>query len=300
MNIAIIGNRHFAPILREKLSEFDLENRYKFYDTNGSKIDKVKFALDIFRIDVVYSLSASISGGGALNLALKFNKKIVQHFIGSDVLSAIDDYKNKNINKKLIEVSEYLCEVNWIQEELKEIDIDAKVASIAVYNTHNKSTSIPDIFTVLTYMSQGKEEYYGMNTLIKISQKLSDIEFRVAGIDSYKKPLPNNIKLLGWVDMDKEFVNSICYLRNAEHDGLAFSVLEALGYGKKVFYNYHFPYTIYFKNSNDLVEKISVQKRLFDNSKLSIDLEAIQFIENEFNENKVLSNLISHFKEDYE
>ncbi len=300
MNIAIIGNSHFGPILTKQLSKFDKQNSYKFYNTNEKKIDKIKFALDIFKIDVVYSVSASISGGGALNLALRFNKKIVQHFIGSDVLSAIDDYKNENINKNLVENSKYLCEVNWIQEELKEIDIDANVASIAIYNTHNKSTSIPDIFTVLTYMSQGKEEYYGMNTLIKISKKLSDIEFRVAGIDSYKKPLPNNIKLLGWVDMDKEFVNSICYLRNAEHDGLAFSVLEALGYGKKVFYNYHFPYTIYFKNSNDLVEKISVQKRLFDNSKLSIDLEAIQFIENEFNENKVLSNLISHFKEGYE
>ncbi len=291
MNIAIIGNSYFGQILTKQLSDFDKINSYRFYNTNEKKIDKIKFALDIFKTDIVYSVSATISNGGALNLALKFNKKIVQHFIGSDVLTAIDDYKNGNINKNLIENSRYLCEVDWIEEELKEIAIEAKVASIAIYEQRDINSSMPNKFTVLTYMSQGKEEYYGMNTLILLAQKFSDIEFRVAGIDSYNS-LPSNIKLLGWVDMDKEFENSVCYLRNAKHDGLAFSILEALGYGKKVFYNYHFAHTIYFKNSNDLIEKISEQKKLFDSSKLKINQKAIDFVKKEFSKEKVLNNLV--------
>ena len=292
MNIAIIGNSHFGPVLAKQLSEFDKTNSYQFYNTNEKKIDKIKFALDILKIDVVYSVSASISGGGALNLALKFNKKIVQHFIGSDVLSAIEDYKNGNINKKLIKASEYLCEVDWIQEELKEIDIEAKVASIAIYDKNSVNGAMPDKFTVLTYMGKGKEEYYGMNSLTVLANRLIDIEFRIAGIDSYKIPLPNNIKLLGWVDMVREFENSVCYLRNAKHDGLAFSILEALGHGKQVFYNYHFPHTLYFKDSGDLVKKISEQKRLFDSGKLEINQKAIGFVKKEFAKEKVLQNLV--------
>ncbi len=293
MNIAIIGNSHFGSILAKQLSEFDKINSYQFYNTNEKKIDKIKFSLDIFKIDVVYSVSASISGGGALNLALKFNKKIVQHFIGSDVLSAIDDYKNENINKKLIKHSKYLCEVNWIEDELNEISIEAKVASIAIYDKKSINTTIPDKFTILTYMGKGKEEYYGIDTLITLSKQFPDIEFKVAGIDSYIKPLPNNIKLLGWVDMNKEFEESVCYLRNAKHDGLAFSILEALGHGKQVFYNYHFPHTLYFKNSDDLVKKISEQKKLFDSGKLEINQKAIDFVKKEFAKEKVLKNLVN-------
>ena len=292
MNIAIIGNSYFGQILTKQLSEFDNINSYKIYNTNEKKIDKIKFALDIFKTDIVYSVSATISNGGALNLALRFNKKIVQHFIGSDVLTAIDDYKNGNINKNLIENSRYLCEVDWIEKELKEIDIEAKIASIAIYEQRDINSSMPNKFTVLTYMSQGKEEYYGMNTLILLAQRFPDIEFKIAGIDSYRKPLPNNIKLLGWVDMDREFENSVCYLRNAKHDGLAFSILEALGYGKQVFYNYHFPHTIYFRDSNDLVEKISEQKKLFDSAKLEINQKAIDFVKKEFSKEKVLNNLV--------
>lgn len=292
MNIAIIGNSHFGPILTKQLSKFDKQNSYKFYNTNEKKIDKIKFSLDIFKIDVVYSVSASISGGGALNLALKFNKKIVQHFIGSDVLSAIDDYKNGNINKNLVENSKYLCEVYWIENELNEIDIKATVASIAIYDKKSINSSMPDKFTILTYMGKGKEEYYGIDTLIVLSRKFPDIEFRVAGTDCYSKPLANNIKLLGWIDIDKEFEESVCYLRNVKHDGLSFSVLEALGYGKKVFYNYNFPHTIYFRDNNDLVEKISEQKRLFNSGKLEIDQEAIDFIKKYYLKERVLENLV--------
>ena len=292
MNIAIIGNSHFGPILTKQLSEFDKVNSYKFYNTNKKKIDKIKFVLDIFKIDVVYSISATISGGGALNLALKFNKKIVQHFIGSDVLSAIDDYKNENINKNLVENSKYLCEVDWIENELNEIDIEATVASIAIYDKKSINSSIPDKFIILTYMGKGKEEYYGIDTLIILSQKFPDIEFKVAGTDNYSKPLPNNIKLLGWVDMDKEFEESVCYLRNAKHDGLAFSILEALGYGKQVFYNYNFPHTLYFKDNNDLIEKTSEQKRLFDSGKLEINQKAIDFVKKDYSKERVLGNLV--------
>jgi len=292
MRVAIIGNSYFGLLLTKQLSEFDKTNSYRFYNTNEKKIDKIKFVLDIFKIDVVYSVSATISGGGALDFALKFNKKIVQHFIGSDVLSAMDDYKHRNINKQLLEKSQYLCEVDWIEEELKEIEINAKVTSIAIYDKKNINGSLPEKFTLLTYMGKGKEEYYGIDTLIFLSQKFPDIEFKVAGIDSYSKPLPNNIKLLGWVDMDREFEESVCYLRNAKHDGLAFSILEALGHGKQVFYNYHFPHTLYFNNRDDLVEKISEQKKLFDSGKLEVNKEAIDFVKKEFAKEKVLNNLV--------
>ena len=281
--------------MTQQLSAYDKSNRYVFYNTSESIVDKIKFFLNIVNIDIVYSISASISGGGALNLALRFNKKIVQHFIGSDVLSAQNDFKTNNVNSYLVERSTYLCEVDWIKDELEAISIKSDVVSIAVYDK-NPISQQPKKFSVLTYIGKGKEEFYGIDTLIEVANVLDDIEFKIAGIDSYNKELPDNIKLLGWIDMDKEFQNSVCYIRNAKHDGLAFSLLEALGYGKIVFYNYKFPYTNYFANSDGLIKQIQNVKNQFDKNKLDINHKAIDFIKTEYSKDKVLGNLVLIFK----
>jgi len=67
MNIAIIGNNYFGPILTKQLSEYDTVNSYIFYDTNSKIIDKIKFILNIFKIDVVYSLSAFYCTSNAIS-----------------------------------------------------------------------------------------------------------------------------------------------------------------------------------------------------------------------------------------
>ncbi len=289
--IAIIGNSYFGHILTKQLNEFDDKNRYIFFDTNEKIGDKIKFALSLPSNDVVYSISASISGGGALTLALRFNKKIVQHFIGSDVLTAIEDYKNSRINQKLLNASKFLCEVDWIQKELANISIEADVVSIATYD-RNVVPKEFDKFNVLTYISEGKEEFYGISDFIKLAKYFDDVIFKIAGIKSYAKKLPDNIHLLGWVDMDKEFQECSCYIRNVKHDGLAFSVLEALVYGRVVLYNYKFPYTNYFSTFDELKKKFSELKMNFEKKELGVNYEAIDFIRQEYSKENVLGNLV--------
>jgi len=289
MNIAIIGNNYFGPKLAKQLSEFDKNNSYKFYDTNAKIIDKIKFALNLPFIDIVYSVSGTISGGGALKLALKFNKKIVQHFIGSDVLMAQEDFKANKINKKLIKSSKYLCEVKWIQDELKEIEIDSKIVPIMTYDNFSNPKEIEN-FSVLTYLGKNKEEYYGINDFIQLANDFKEIEFKIAGIKNYKN-LPKNIKCLGWVDLKKELQDSAIYIRNAKHDGLAFSVIEALAEGRYVAMNYKFPFCDYFKNYNELRNIIQKRWNEFKNNSLDVNYKAIEYVKQEFNSEKVLSKL---------
>jgi len=289
MYIALIGNSHFGPILTKQLNEYD-NNSYRFYNTNENKIDKIKFALNLPFIDVVYSVSASISGGGALNLALRFNKKIVQHFIGSDVLSAQIDFKNKNINQKLIENSHYLCEVNWIQEELTEINISSEVKALMVYERFLKPKLFEE-FSVLTYMGKGKELFYGIEHFIKLAKDFPHIQFKIAGIESYAN-LPVNIRCLGWINMMDELQNSTVFIRNAKHDGLGFSIIEALSLGRVTFYNYDFPYVNYFEDYNDLKEQFCVCVESFNMGKLLINDEAIAYAKSLFNKERVLNELV--------
>jgi len=291
MNIAIIGTGYFAQKLAKQLNEFDKNNRYFFYNTSENKLDKIKFFLHLPWIDTVYSVTASISGGGALKTALFLDKKIVQHFIGSDVLTSIEDIKHNRVNQGLLEKSHFFCEIDWIQEELAAIDIQAKIASIAVYERDVVPLK-PKKFSVLTYMGKGKEEFYGIDDFIKLAETFQDVEFKIAAVESYDKKLPKNITLLGWVDMDKELQNCTCYIRNVKHDGLAFSVLEALGYGRTVFYNYKFPYAYYFSDTNALIEKMAKVKEAFENGEWDVDYKAIEFVKKDYSKDDVLSNLV--------
>jgi len=290
MNIAIIGNSHFGAILTEQLNRFDKNNSYKFYNTNEKIVDKIKFALHILNIDIVYSVSGSIRAGGALALVFKFNKKIVQHFIGSDVLTAIEDFKNNKIDKKLIKKSKYFCEVDWIKEELQDINVNAKVQAIMVYENFITPQNFDD-FSVLTYMGKGKEKFYGIDNFIQLAKDFPELNFKIAGIDGYPN-LPNNIKCLGWIDMQKEMQKNSIFIRNAKHDGLGFTVIEALALGRVVFYNYEFPYVNSFKSYKELREKFEIKYQEFKDSKLDIDYEAIDFVKENFNRDRVLSSLV--------
>jgi len=290
MNIALIGNSYFGPKLAKQLSNFDRKNSYLFYNTNAKTIDKIKFVLHLPFIDVVYSISATINGGGALKVALKFNKKIVQHFIGSDVLSAKKDFKINNINKKLIEKSNYLCEVRWIQYELKDIKIDSQIVPYIAYETFNNPKNIEN-FSVLTYLAKDKEKFYGVDDFIRLANDFKEIEFKIAGIDRYKN-LPKNIKCLGWTDLKKELQNSAIYIRNAKHDGLAFSVIEALAEGRFVARNYKFPFCEYFNNYSELKNIIQKKFLQYNRNALGLNHAGIKYIKEEYSNQKVLANLV--------
>ena len=294
MNIAIIGNSHFGAILAEQLNRFDKNNNYRFYNTNEKIVDKIKFSLHILNIDIVYSVSGSIRTGGALALALKFNKKIVQHFIGSDVLTAIEDFKNNKIDKKLIKKSKYFCEVDWIKEELKEINVNAKVQAIMVYENFISPQNFDD-FSVLTYMGKDKEKFYGIDDFIQLAKDFPELNFKIAGIENYPN-LPDNVKCLGWVDMQNAMQNATVFIRNVKHDGLGFTVIEALALGRVVFYNYEFSYVNSFKSYQELREKFEIKYQEFKDGKLDIGYEAIEFVKENFSKGRVLSSLVKELQ----
>lgn len=292
MNIAIIGNDYFGTKLAKQLKNVNKEHRYSYYDTNAKLTEKIRFALALPFVDIVYSLSATVRGGGALSLALKLNKKIIQHFIGSDVLTSQEEYKNENVNWHLVKNSRFFCEVNWIQEELAQIEIDAKIVPIMAYENFTKPVEI-DNFSILTYLGKGKEKYYGIDDFIKLAKEFKEIKFKIAGIDSYEN-LPPNIECLGWTNLKEELQKTAVYIRNAKHDGLAFSVIEALAEGRYVAMNYEFDYCDYFRNFEDLKDIVLKRYQAYQNDKLDINIEAVKFVKNEFNKERVLTNLINN------
>lgn len=299
MKILIGGLPFFSKKLVDSLSEFDKNNTYTYLDPNISFWSKIRTVLKFLNFDLVYFVWGTVETNKLTDVALFLKKKVVMHWIGSDVTIAVDYHKDHSIKKRYLENITHLCEVPWIQEELSQIGVYAGIAQIVTFTDKvSDLKQLPEKFSILSYASKGKEEFYGIDKLIKLANDFPLIEIRIAGIENYFKPTPENIIFLGWInDMARQYRNCVLYLRLPEHDGLAFSVIEALANGRYVGYSCNFENTIFINNYEKLKDVVQNLYNEFSNKSLSVNLKGVEFIEDNYNRVTVLGKLIGIFRQ---
>jgi hypothetical protein len=98
--------------------------------------------------------------------------------------------------------------------------------------------------TVVTYLPEGRAEFYGSKAVLQVTRALPDVRVLVVGARVLPAPVPANVSLLGWVDdMAPVYARSHLLLRLPRHDGLAFMVQEALAHGRHAVWTYPFENT---------------------------------------------------------
>ena len=294
MRVLIVGLPLFAERLKNDLTEFDSTNKYYFLDTYYNKWDRIKVLFMIPRMDVVYSINGTLGDSRVFNLALKLKKKLMITWVGTDVIKA----KNlKEVNQLFLNKAEHYCEVDWIQNELLELNIHAKVLNFFNFKEPKKSSfTMNNKLQVLSYISKGREEYYGWNEVLKAAKKLPDVHFTIVGTD-IEKNLPENLKCLGWVeDMEAQFENCHCTIRFLEHDGLSGFVLESLFRGKHVIYSEDLDHCLHAKTADEIIEQLTYLNSQLNQKTLKINSEGIDFVKSNFNSDFILSQLIEEFK----
>lgn len=293
MKTIVLGLPYFSKKIAENLSLVDKSNRYVVIDTGAGFGSRIRFVWHIISANVLYQVGGSHICGGSLKLALFLNKKIVMHWVGTDVQNLQKAYESGTIDSELIKKTRHLCEVNWIQNELKEVGIESEISQIACFEDEiSTPMTLPKTFSILTYVSSGREEFYGINKIIALAEKYPSIEIRIAGIIKYKNKLPANITLLGWVnDMADEYRNCTLYLRLAEHDGLAFSVLEAMAHGRHVGYTYAFPYVNQVQNFSELHKLVADLLERFKNKELDMNIKGYEFVSTVYGRTAVMQVL---------
>lgn len=294
MKIVIVGLPYFAKKISKNLHETDVAHSYIAIELGAGIFQKAKYFWQIISADIIYQIGGSHACGGTLRLATALNKKIIMHWVGTDVLNLANAFSRQEIDVELIKKTIHLCEVNWIQRELSDLGVYANIAQIACFEDAIPTPArFPDSFSILTYVGKGREVFYGLGKLITLAQIFPEIEIRVAGISEYSEPLPPNMRLLGWVDnMRTEYENCILYLRLPEHDGLAFSVLEALACGRYVGYVNKFSWTQKIDNDAALVDFVKSLVMKFDRNLLNINSDGYDFIARNYSRSKVMNNLI--------
>ena len=296
MKILIVGLPLFAERLQKELTAFDTANSYYQLNTYYSRKDKLKAFFMMPFMDVVFSINGTTSKSGVIDLALFFKKRVQFNWVGTDVLKAL---ANKNRNEKYISDVEHYCEVEWIQEELKPIGINAKLMNFVAFE---RAFDIPvlakDQLNVLSYISDKRADFYGINEFLTLAKHFPSVNFYIAGTKAENySPLPPNVQALGWVENMNELFDKVhVTLRFPEHDGLSSFILESLARGKQVIYKYPFNHCLSCESLDEMIETIEKIKSDFDNGKDLVNIEAKQFINEHFSKEKIFGDLIENWK----
>ena len=296
MKIIFSGVPLFSKELKISFENKDKINRYLYLNIKTNLLNRIRFYFHILTADILFVNYVDSDYMRSVDFALFLRKKVILSWIGTDVLNATPLIKQKLFNKNYINKTFHTTNSTWLQEELSDINIKAKYLTIFIYKNKYRDITMPNKFIVLTYIAKGREVFYGIDTIIRLAKDLSHIEFNIAGIDKYPN-IPSNINLLGWVDMDKEYEKSIVYIRCPEHDGESHSILDALSYGKVVFYNKNYPFVNYIDDYDNLKQGIEDTLLQYTSNKLIPNYKAIEYIKDRYNFDKVYKEYMNLFNE---
>lgn len=228
--ILLLGNSHFA---KKIISEIQFEgNGYYFYcDTSNNIWDAIKYVLLIPFSSIVYSISGTINPGYALQLALFLKKKIFLHYVGSDVTGSIKDLQLGRYSQDLMSHANFAANAPWLVDELIDIGITAKFIPTYVENDPYIS-SVKKKFSVLTYLGEDKENFYGLQYILHLAEVFPGLEINVIGTNNHSI-FENfqNIQSHGWQSRGNllRLVNeNLIMIRMTEHDGLAHLAVDAM------------------------------------------------------------------------
>ncbi len=295
MKVIIVGLPLFAKQLQEGLSEYDLKNKYTFLNTYYNRLDKIKATFQIPRADCIFSINGTVISSGVFDLAFKKNVPVIMNWVGTDVLKAIKAFKSGVQKQHYIDKAIHFCEVDWIQEELKEIGINAQVVNFAAFDqSFELKEANSDKLHILSYIPEKRSDFYGIKTIINLANKFPEVEFTLAGTEGEDYlPLPKNLNALGWVnDMNSLYNDVHACIRYTDHDGLSSFILESMARGKQILYRNPFKYCAHCPTEDALEIEINSLLNQFKQGKSLINNEAAAFIKDEFSEGVIFGGLI--------
>lgn len=291
--VLIVGLPKFSSELAYKLNRYCPNAKFTSLNTYYRFIDKLRAPFQIWKSDIVFSINGSLQKSRVFDLALRLNKKLFIHWAGTDVLKARQSYKSGNYVSKYIAHATHHCDVQWIKDELAEIGIDAVLQSFVVLGDFKPLKKFPEQFQALTYLYPGREEFYGIKSIIKCAEEYPEIKFLIAGSASFSGQIPSNIKFLGWIENMSEYIASSCIcIRVPEHDGLSSFVLESLAQGRYVLRNYNFPHCSYSPDVKSMIRLLGECYERFESGSLELNKEGAEYVSNTFKKEKIFPSFL--------
>jgi glycosyltransferase involved in cell wall biosynthesis len=184
-----------------------------------------------------------------------FGTKMINHYIGTDVLWLLRSSKSQKRRVYLISLlaNETFCVSPNLRDELDSLNIRSDLLPIHFRESPTPLPALPEKAAAFTYIPKHRSEFYGWDLVERLIRDFPAVTFYILAHDGEDVPTYKNARFLGWQDnIEKWIRNSNIHLRLTEHDGLPKTVLESLAYGRHVIYNQEFPHCRFAGNYDEL------------------------------------------------
>ncbi len=299
MLVLVNGLPLFSKRLVKDLNSLDKKNTYVFADTYYSSWQKIRFLFLLPFCRVVISFNGVSDNSGSLNWVLRLKKKMIMQWQGTDVLLAVERFENGTIQKKYIENSTHFTDAPWLKDELKDIVSSVRILNFKHLEFQQNSQPYKEI-SVLSYMGQGSENFYGFQQFKSAAEKFPTIHFHIIGSNGKGLESLPNITFHGWVsevEVKKRMIETPIFVRLVDHDGNSISVIEALGNGCEVIWSYPNEKCFLAKTGAELAQSISEISELIT-SRNNIPNEAnYLFVKEKYRKDIVIGNYIKEINE---
>jgi glycosyltransferase involved in cell wall biosynthesis len=236
MRVLISGLPLFSKRMADELQKYDPASSYHFFDTYNSKWAQLLFYLYLPFSDIVISMNGVTDNSGSLNLVLKRRKKLILQWQGTDVLIAMERFQKGTIERKYIDYASNFVDSEWLFDEVKSLKVHVEYLYFKSA-TVQACTEKYERISVVSYVAESRQEFYGMQKIAEIAKVYPEIDFHLYGLKTAEFPTTSNVHFHGWVTPEvfaERLKSTPIFLRLTDHDGFSVSVIEALAYGCEV------------------------------------------------------------------
>ncbi|TCL61805.1 hypothetical protein EDC14_103238 [Hydrogenispora ethanolica] len=288
IRILLMGYPYFV----HRLQELGWSAEYQLIPLPRTRIGRY---LALLRADLIYLIGGDLRHNRFFNLAFLLGKRLVVHWVGSDILAMKEWHEQKRrFASWMVKKAEHWAEVDWTAAELLDLGIQARIVPLTPAAFPEKTYEIPSKFVVLTYLPPGKEEFYGEKELIQLARKFPEIVFLAAAASSAdpKPEWPSNLIPIGWVNnMSELYREVIALVRLTQHDGLSFMVLEALAQARYVIWSYPLTGAAQARNCVEAAPVLADLYRAFCHQKLTLNSEGRNMVIGNYTPQAVLGQI---------
>lgn len=299
MLILVNGLSYFGKRLVDDLNEFDKDNHYLFLNTYTSKWHKFLFIFYLPFCGAVVSVNGVSDKSGSLDKVLRTKKKLVMQWHGTDVLLAKKRSEEGTIHRDYIDNAQHIFSAPWFAQELENIVEHGEYLPISYINDIGNKKKYENI-SVLTYLPQGKEQFYGWDMIRELALAKPDLLITVMGSTGDGLGAYKNVNFIGWVNSEQvsELMTShSIFTRLTEHDGKSVSVSEALGKGAEVIWNYPLPCCHCIElNAVELIQKVTLISNQIEKRGMTPNAENINYAKEHLSRTKVMSHFANGFQ----
>lgn len=253
--VALVGQERWSKVLAQGLRGADFETRVVPV-SGGANLLNPRLWRVLRNSDLILRVgfrpgARTIRGhvfDVLLGLVTRRSAQRVMYWIGTDVANHISDERRYGHTALDEHVDDHLAGSEPLLAELADAGIRAQLMDFPSFVARPAGAlpAMPEDFTVVTYIPDGRADFYGGPQILELAREFPQVQFSVMGgsgrwIDGGEAPA--NLEFLGWVtDPGALYSRSSAVIRIPEHDSLGATAAEGVLFGRPVLYTQAMPF----------------------------------------------------------